>query len=325
MREISYADAVVEAIEEEMDKHEEVFVLGEDIGRYGGAYFANPKLWKKFGDERVRDTPISESAIVGFALGAAITGMRPVAEIMFSDIMTVAMDQIVNQVAKMRYMFGGNVKVPLVIRTPIGGFHNSAAQHSQSLESWFAHVPGLKVAMPSSPYAAKGLLKTAIQSNNPVIFFEHIQLYRLKGPVPEEEYYIPFGEANILREGTDLTVVASAVMVHRVMNVANKLEEQGIQIEVIDPQTLCPFDKETILSSIKKTGRLFVVHQACKTCGFGAEIAAIVAEEGFDYLIDPIQRLAAYDIPVPFASNMEDFAIPNEQRILSAITEFLGK
>ncbi len=323
MREITFGEAVVEALYEEMKRDERVFLMGEDVGRFGMVYFANPKLWKEMGDERVRDTPISENAIVGFALGAAITGMRPVAELMFCDLLPLAADQIVNQAAKMRYMFGGNIKVPLTIRTTLGGLRRVAAQHSQSLESWFTHVPGLKIAIPSSPYAAKGLLKTAIRDDNPVIVFEHQQLIRTKGPVPEEEYLVPFGKAEIMREGKDLTVVAIALMVTRVLNAAKELEKQGIDIEVIDPRTLSPLDKETILASVKKTGRLLVVHQACKTGGFGAEIAAIVAEEGFDYLVSPIRRLCSYDVPVPFSPKMEDFVIPNEQRIIKEIMTFL--
>lgn len=323
MREITFGEAVVEALYEEMKRDERVFLMGEDVGRFGMVYFANPKLWKEMGDERVRDTPISENAIVGFALGAAITGMRPVAELMFCDLLPLAADQIVNQAAKMRYMFGGNIKVPLTIRTTLGGLRRVAAQHSQSLESWFTHVPGLKIAIPSSPYAAKGLLKTAIRDDNPVIVFEHQQLIRTKGPVPEEEYLVPFGKAEIMREGKDLTVVAIALMVTRVLNAAKELEKHGIDIEVIDPRTLSPLDKETILASVKKTGRLLVVHQACKTGGFGAEIAAIVAEEGFDYLVSPIRRLCSYDVPVPFSPKMEDFVIPNEQRIIKEIMTFL--
>lgn len=323
MREITYGEAIVEALWEEMKRDERVFLMGEDIGPMGMIYIANPKLWKEFGNDRVRDTPISENAIVGFALGAAITGMRPVAEIMFCDLMALAMDQIVNQVAKIRYMFGGNIKVPLVIRSTLGGLRSVAAQHSQSLEAWFVHTPGLKVVLPSSPYTAKGLLKTAIRDNNPVIILDHQQLLRTKGLVPEEEYLLPFGQAEIVREGKDLTVVATSVMVTRVLNAAKELENQGIQIEVIDPRTLSPLDKSTILASVKKTGRLLVVHQACKTCGFGAEVAAIVAEEGFEYLVSPIRRLASYDVPVPFGTNLENFVVPNEQKIVTEVLDIL--
>jgi acetoin:2,6-dichlorophenolindophenol oxidoreductase subunit beta len=323
MREITFAEAVVEALWEEMKRDERVFVMGEDVGRFGMVYMAIPKLWKEFGDERMRDTPISEAAIVGFALGAAVTGLRPVAEIMFCDLMAVAMDQIVNQVAKIRYMFGGNIRVPLVIRTTLGGLRRTAAQHSQSLESWFTHIPGLKVVMPSSPYAAKGLLKTAIRDDNPVIILEHQQLMKTKGPVPEEEYLLPLGQAEIVREGKDLTVVATSLMVTRVLNAAKELEKYNIDIEVIDPRTLNPLDKKTILSSVQKTGRLLVVHQASRTSGFGAEIGAMVAEEGFEHLVSPIRRIGSYDVPVPFSPQMEDFVIPSEQKIVKEIMAYL--
>jgi pyruvate/2-oxoglutarate/acetoin dehydrogenase E1 component len=323
MREITFAEAGVEALMEEMKRDERVFVMGEDVGRFGGVYAAMPKLWKEFGDERVRDTPISENAIVGFALGAAITGMRPVADIMFCDLLALAMDQIVNQAAKIRYMLGGSIKVPLVIRTTLGGMRSVAAQHSQNLEAWFVHVPGLRIAVPSTPYNVKGLLKTAIRVDEPVIVFEHQQLMRMKGPVPEEEYTIPLGQAEVVREGKDLTVVAVSLMVHRVLNVARNLEKLGIDIEVIDPRTLNPLDKRTILDSVKKTGRLMVVHQGSKTGGLGAEIGSMVAEEGFEFLIAPIRRVGAFDVPVPFSRKLEDYVIPNEQRIAKEIMSML--
>lgn len=323
MKEITYGEAIVEALDEEMTRDSRVLVMGEDVGRFGMIYVANRKLWEKFGDERVRDTPISENAIVGFALGSAITGMRPVAEIMFCDLMTLAMDQIVNQAAKIRYMFGGTIKVPLVIRSTLGGLRSVAAQHSQHLESWFMHTPGLKVVLPSTPYAAKGLLKAAIREDNPVIILEHQQLLKTKGLVPEEEYLVPLGKAEIMREGKDLTVVATSLMVHRVLNAAGELEKQGIQIEVIDPQTVSPLDQETILASVQKTGRLLIVHQACKTGGFGAEVAAIVAEKGFENLVSPIRRLAAYDVPIPFNPKMENFVVPDEQRIVKEVLDML--
>jgi pyruvate/2-oxoglutarate/acetoin dehydrogenase E1 component len=324
MREITFGEAIVEALYEEMKRDERVFLMGEDVGPFGMIYIANPKLWKEFGDERVKDTPISENAIIGYALGAAIMGMRPVADIMFSDLLMQAMDQIVNQTAKIRYMFGGNIKVPLTIRTSIGGLRRAAAQHSQNLEAFFVHVPGLKVVIPSSPYCAKGLLKTAIRDDNPVMFFEHQQLLRTKGPVPEEEYTIPLGKANVVREGKDVTVVATSLMVTKAMNAAQELEKKGIQAEVIDPQTLKPLDKKTIFDSVQKTGRLLIVHQACKTGGFGAEIAAMVAEEGFEFLIGPIRRLGALDVPVPFSPKLEDYVLPNEQKIVKEIMEMVG-
>ena len=323
MREITFAEAVVEALWEEMKRDERVFYMGEDVGRFGGAYMGNPRLWKDFGEERVRDTPISENAIVGFGLGAAITGMRPVVELMFCDLMALAMDQIVNQVAKIRYMFGGNIRVPLVIRTTLGGFRRVAAQHSQNLESWFLHVPGLKIAIPSSPYTAKGLLKTAIRDDNPVMIFEHQQLFGMKGLIPEEEYLLPFGQAEVMREGKDVTVVTTSLMVHKVLNAAKELEMEGIEIEVIDPRTLNPLDKGTILASVQKTGRLLVVHQACRTGGFGAEIAAMIAEEGFEYLVSPVRRLGALDVPIPYSPKLEDSVVPNEQGIVEEVMRML--
>jgi acetoin:2,6-dichlorophenolindophenol oxidoreductase subunit beta len=324
MKEITFGEAIVEALYEEMKRDERVFLMGEDVGPFGMIYIANPKLWKEFGDERVKDTPISENAIIGYALGAAVMGMRPVADIMFSDLLMQAMDQIVNQTAKIRYMFGGNIKVPMTIRTSIGGLRRAAAQHSQNLEAFFVHVPGLKVVIPSSPYSAKGLLKTAIRDDNPVMFFEHQQLMRIKGPVPEEEYTIPLGKANVVREGKDVTVVATSLMVTRALNAAQELEKKGIQAEVIDPQTLKPLDKKTIFDSVQKTGRLLIVHQACKTGGFGAEIAAMVAEEGFEFLVGPIRRLGALDVPVPFSPKLEDYVLPNEQKIIKEVMEMVG-
>lgn len=325
MREITFSDALVEALTEEMRRDERVFVMGEDVGRFGMIYVARPRLWEEFGDERVRDTPISENAIVGFALGAAITGMRPVAEIMFCDLLTLAMDQIVNQAAKIRYMFGGDIKVPLVIRSSVGGLRSAAAQHSQNLEAWFTHIPGLKVVVPSTPYDAKGLLKSAIRDNNPVIFFEHQQLMPIKGPVAEEEYLIPFGLADIKREGKDLTVISYSLMVHRILRAAEELDKQGVHIEVIDLRTLNPLDKTTILKSVEKTGRLLIVHQASITSGFGAEIAAMVAKEGFDLLVSPIHRLGARDVPVPFSPKLEDFVVPNEHRIVEEVLNIVNQ
>jgi pyruvate/2-oxoglutarate/acetoin dehydrogenase E1 component len=319
MREITYADALVEALAEEMRRDERVFIMGEDVGRFGMVYVARPRLWEEFGDERVRDTAISENAIVGFALGAAMTGMRPVADIMFCDLMPLAMDQLVNQAAKVRYMFGGEITVPLVINTSLGGLRSAAAQHSQHLEAWFTHVPGLKVIVPSTPYDAKGMLKSSIRDDGPVIFCEHQQLMHTRGPVPEKDYVIPFGMADIKREGNDLTVVSYSLMVHRVLRAAGELEKEGIEIEVIDLRSLSPLDKKTILESVKKTGRLLIVHQACTTSGFGAEIGAMVASEGFDLLVSPIHRLGAQDVPVPFSPELENFVIPNESRIIEEV------
>jgi len=322
MRRITYREALREALREEMRRDSTVFLLGEDIGRYwGGAFKVTEGLAEEFGDERVRDTPISESAIVGTAVGAAITGMRPVAEIMFGDLTTLAMDQIANQAAKIRYMFGGQTKVPLVVRTPFGAGVNIAAHHSQSLEAWYMHVPGLYVAVPSTPYDAKGLLKSAIRGNNPVIFCEHKLLYPMEGEVPEEEYTIPFGVADIKREGSDVTIVATMYMVHKALKAAEELEGEGISVEVVDPRTLTPLDKNAIISSVKKTGRLVVVSEDCKTAGVTAEIAALVAEEAIDYLDAPIKRVAEPDTPIPFSPPLEEYVIPNEKKIIKAVKE----
>lgn len=321
MRTITVKDALKEAIIEEMDRDENVFVMGEDIAEHGGIYGVTAGLLDKYGKERIRNTPISESALIGSALGAAITGMRPIAELMYIDFTTVAMDQIVNQAAKMRYMFGGKVDVPLVIRTQGGGGRGSAAQHSQSLEAWFMHVPGLKVVMPSTPYDAKGLLKTAIRDDNPVMFIEQKMAYSFKGEVPEEEYLIPFGQADIKREGSDVTLVANSYLLPKALKAAEMMEkEEGIKVEVIDPLTLVPFDEETIIKSVSKTGRLIVVHEAVKRGGFGAEIAAKIFEsDAFYYLDAPLQRVAGLDVPTPYNEKLENFAMPDLEDIKEAI------
>ncbi len=322
MREITYREALREALKEEMLRDSTVFLMGEDIGRYWeGAFKVTQGLAEEFGDERVRDTPISESAIVGAAVGAAITGMRPVAEIMFGDLTGLAMDQIANQAAKIHYMFGGQAEVPLVIRTPFGAGVNIAAHHSQSLEAWYMHTPGLYVAVPSTPYDAKGLLKTAIRGRNPVLFCEHKLLYPLEGEVPEEEYTIPFGVAETKRKGSDVTVVATLYMVHKAMDAANQLESEGVSVEVVDPRTLSPLDKESIIGSVKKTGRLVLVSEDCKTAGVTAEISALVAEEAIDYLDAPIKRVAEPDTPIPFSPPLEDYILPNTETIIEAIKE----
>jgi len=322
LRKITYRDALREALREEMLRDDSVFLIGEDIGRYWhGAFKVTNGLAEEFGDERVRDTPISESAIIGVATGAAITGMRPVAEIMFGDLSALAMDQIANQAAKLRYMFGGQTKVPLVIRMPFGAGVNIASHHSQSLEAWFMHVPGLKVAMPSTPYDAKGLLKTSIRDDNPVMFLEHKLLYPIEGPVPEEEYTIPLGAADVKREGEDVTVVATLYMVHKALAAAEELIEEGIEVEVVDPRTLVPLDKRVIIDSVKKTGRIVIVTEDCKTAGVSAEIAAVVAEEALYYLDAPIKRVAEPDTPIPFSPSLEQFVIPNEKTIIKAIKE----
>ncbi len=324
MREITYRDALREALKEEMLRDKTVFLLGEDIGRYWkGAFKVTKGLAEEFGDERVRDTPISESAIVGVATGAAITGMRPVAEIMFGDLSALAMDQIANQAAKLTYMFGGQTKVPLVIRMPFGAGVNIAAHHSQSLEAWFLHVPGLKIAMPSTPYDAKGLLKTAIRDDNPVMFFEHKLLYNIKGPVPEEEYTLPLGVADVKRKGEDVTIVATLYMVNKSLAAAEELSKEGISVEVVDPRTLVPLDKQAIINSVKKTGRIVIVTEDCKTGGVSAEIAAVVAEEAIDYLDAPVKRVAEPDTPIPFSPPLERFVIPDEKKIIGAVKEVI--
>ncbi len=324
MRKITYREALREALREEMRRDPTVFLLGEDIGRFwGGAFKVTEGLAEEFGDERVRDTPISESAIIGTGVGAAITGMRPVAEIMFGDLTALAMDQIANQAAKICYMFGGQAKCPLVIRTPFGAGVNIASHHSQSLEAWFMHVPGLFVAVPSTPYDAKGLLKMAIRGNNPVFFCEHKLLYPVVGEVPEEEYTVPFGVADVKREGSDVSVVATSYMVHKALGTAEALQKEGLSVEVIDPRTLTPLDRPAIIKSVKKTGRIVIVSEDCRTAGVAAEIAAVVAEEALDYLDAPVKRVCEPDTPIPFSPPLEQYVIPDEKTIAKAIKEVM--
>ena len=299
MREITYAQAINEAMCQEMRRDKDVFLMGEDVGIYGGAFGVSVGMVEEFGEDRVRDTPISEAVIVGAGAGAAVTGMRPITEIMFSDFTTIGMDALVNQAAKMRYMFGGKAKVPMVLRTPGGSGTGAAAQHSQSLEAWFCHVPGLKVVIPSTPYDAKGLLAAAIRDDNPVVFIEQKLLYRKKGVVPEEEYTIPLGVGDIKREGKDLTIITYGRMVPTCLTVAENLQKEGIDIEVVDPRTLVPLDRDLLINSVKKTGRVLIVHEACQTGGFGGEMAAIIADsEAFFYLDAPIKRLGGLDVPI---------------------------
>jgi pyruvate dehydrogenase E1 component beta subunit len=324
MREITYAKAITEAMCEEMRKNEEVFLMGEDVGVYGGAFGVSVGMIEEFGPERVRDTPISEAVIAGAAAGAAVTGMRPIAEIMFCDFTTIAMEQLVNQAAKMRYMFGGKAKVPMVLRTPSGSGTGAAAQHSQSLEAWFCHVPGLKVILPSTPYDAKGLLKSAIHDDNPVIFFEQKLLYRQKGDVPEEEYTVPIGDADIKREGKDVTIITYGRMVQRCLEVAEQCAREGIEIEIVDPRTLIPLDKDTLIHSAKKTGKVLIVHEAVQTGGFGAEIAAAIADsEAFFYLDAPIRRLGGLDVPIPYCPELEKNVVPTVEKIITTVYELM--
>lgn len=319
MRKISYLMAINEALSEEMMRDKNVVLFGEDVGIFGGCFGVTQGLFNKFGPGRVKDTPISETAIIGLAVGSAATGIRPVAELMFMDFAGVAMDEILNQAAKMRYMFGGKAKLPLVIRMPYGAGISAAAQHSQSLEAWFTHIPGLKVVMPSTPYDVKGLLKSSIRDDNPVIFLEHKVLYGINGDVPEDEYLIPLGKGDVKKEGKDVTVIATGMMVHKALEAASKLEEEGISIEVVDPRALVPLDEEIILNSVKKTGRVVIAHEAPKRSGFGAEIAAIVVEKGFPYLKKEIVRVCGKDTPVPFSPPLEQYYIPQTQDIVQGI------
>lgn len=316
-RELTYAQAVREALRQAMLADEKVFLLGEDIGVYGGAFGVTDGLLDEFGPRRVRDTPISEAVIAGTAIGAAVTGMRPVAEIQFMDFITLSMEQLVLQAAKMRFMFGGKARVPMVVRAPAGSGTGAAAQHSESLEAWFVHVPGLKVVMPSTPYDVKGLLLAAIADDNPVIFVEHKLLYKTKGHVPEQPYTIAIGESEVKRQGKDLTVIATSIMVTRALEAADILASEGIEIEVIDPRTLKPFDPGPMVQSAIKTGKALVVHEAPMTGGFGAEVVAqLAASEAFDYLDAPIRRLAGLDIPIPYNRELERRAVPQVEDIV---------
>jgi pyruvate dehydrogenase E1 component beta subunit len=327
-RELSFIEAVNEALKEEMERDDRVFLLGEDIGvgfdGLGGAFGVTRGLLREFGPERVRDTPISEDGFMGAAVGAAITGMKPIVEIMYADFLNCCMNQLINIAARMRYMSGGQLRVPLVVRTMIGQGRGAGGEHAHVPFSWFINVPGIKVVVPSSPYDAKGLLKTAIRDDSPVIFFEPFLLYGMKEPIPEEEYTIPFGKAEIKREGEDLTIVSISTMASRTMSVAERASEKGISVEVIDPRTLAPLDKATIINSVKKTGRLITVEPGHKIGGVGAEIAAMTIEEAFDYLDAPILRVGAPHIPNPVSPALEKLVIPNEEHIFYAIRDIMG-
>ncbi len=324
MKTITYWKAINEALDEMMEKDPSVFVMGEDVAIYGGAYGVTRGLYEKYGEERIRDTAISEAAIVGAGIGSAMTGMRPVVEIMYVDFMGIAMDQLNNQAAKVRYMFGGKTTVPLVIRTEGGAGRTLGAHHSQSLESWFIHIPGIKVVMPSTPYDAKGLLKESILDNNPVVYIEHKMLYGTKGEVPEEDYTIPLGKADVKRKGKDITIVAYSRSLLRSLDAAKELEKEGIDVEVVDPRTLLPLDIGTISDSVKKTHRVLVVSEDCKTGGTGAEIGMQIMENCFDYLDAPVVRLAGADVPMPKSPVLEKLAIPDKDDIIKKVKEILG-
>ena len=323
MKEIRYIGCINEAIREEMQRDERVVLIGEDVGRPGGSFGASRGLLERFGPERVIDTPISEAGIMGLAAGAAACGLRPIVEIMFMDFTAVCMDGIVNQIAKMRYMFGSQYSMPVVIRTPAGGGLNAGPQHSQCLEAWFAHVPGLKVVMPATPYDMKGILKSAIRDDNPVIVVENKALHALKGEIPEEEYLVPIGKADIKKPGRDVTVVATSRMVHEAMKAAALLSEEKIDIEVLDLISISPWDREAVFNSVSRTHRLVVAHEAVKQCGIGAEIVASVCEEIMDELDGPVQRVGAPFVPIPFS--MEQSYLPNASDVVGAVQRALDR
>ncbi len=324
-RELTFAEAIREALAEELRRDPRVFIVGEDVAEAGTPFKVLSGLVEEFGTERVIDSPISEAGITGLCVGAAMTGMRPVVDIMFGDFITLTMDQMVNQAAKVHYMSGGKLRVPMVMRTTLGASRRSAAQHSQSLHAWFSHVPGLKVAMPSTPYDAKGLLKSAIRDENPVAFFEDKMMYKLKGLVPEEDYTIPFGVADVKRQGTDITIVATSSMVQVALGAATMLQDIGISAEVIDPRTLFPLDKHTLIESAKKTSRAIVVDEGYERYGVTAEIASIMADGAFYYLDAPVKRIGAMDVPIPFSPVLEDLTVPTEKSVFEAAKQLCGK
>jgi pyruvate/2-oxoglutarate/acetoin dehydrogenase E1 component len=323
MRILTYSEAINEALREEMTRDPSVFILGEDVGVMGGVFGVTAGLIQQFGEARVLDTPISETGIIGAALGAAMMGMRPVAEIMFGDFLGCAGDQLINQVAKARYMSGGKARVPLTIRVTTGAPGAAAAQHSQSPEAWFMNVPGLKIVTPATPADAKGLLKSAIRGEDPVLFFEHKMLYAAKGEVPEGDYVIPFGQANVQRQGQQVTIIAIGGMLQHALAAADELAADGISCEVIDPRTLVPLDVSTLVASVRKTGRVIIAHEAHKRSGPGAEIAALLAEHALDYLDAPIKRVAAKNVPLPYAPALEQFVLPGKDDIVAAVKEVL--
>lgn len=326
MREITYAQAINEAMSEEMRREQNLVFMGEDIGVYGGAFGVSRGMYEEFGPERILDTPITELAITGCAAGASMTGVRTIVEIMFSDFITLAMEQLVNQAAKNRFQFGGQASVPMVLRAPGGSGTGASEQHSQSLEAWVAHVPGLKVVIPSTPADAKGLLKASIRDNNPVVFLEQKLLYRTKGPVAEigEDEIIPLGKADVKREGKDATIITYGRMVPRSLKVAEDLAKEGIDVEVIDIRTLVPLDKEALIKSAKKTGKVLIVHEACQTGGFGGELVSVVVDsDAFFYLDAPVKRLGGLDVPIPYNPNLEAQVVPTEEKIAAAIKDLM--
>jgi pyruvate dehydrogenase E1 component beta subunit len=324
MRELTYSQALREALIEEMERDPSILLLGEDIGVYGGVFKVTEGLLARFGPERVRETPISEAGFVGAAVGLAMTGKRPVAELMFMDFAYVAADSIFNQAAKMRYMSGGRVSVPMVIRTQQGGGRGNAAQHSQSLESFFMHIPGLKVALPATPHDAKGLLKSALHDSDPVVIIEHKLLYNTKGPVPDGEYTVPLGVAEVKRPGKDVTLVSVSRTVLHALEAAEEIAAEGVSVEVIDLRSIVPLDIETVLASVRKTGRLIVAHEAHRRLGIGAEVAALVQEHAFDYLDAPIVRVGALDVPIPASKPMEEYVLPGKPHILAALRAIIA-
>lgn len=324
MREIGFREALNEALREELARDPSVIVMGEDIGVMGGIYGVTKGLMEEFGEERVRDTPISEEGFVGAAIGAAATGLKPVVEMMYSDFLANCYNQVVNFAAKMRYMSGGQVTLPLVIRAMVAHARGHGGEHSQVPTQWFLNVPGLKIALPSTPFDAKGLLKAAVRDSSPVLFFEPHVLYKTKGGVPEEDYVVPLGKADVKREGKDVTVIAISAMVPRALEAAARLAQEGVEAEVLDPRTLCPLDRETLIRSVKKTGRAVTVEYSPKTGGAGAEICATIVEEAFDYLDAPVVRVAAPDVPIPVSPPLLKLTVPDAERIISAVRSIVS-
>jgi acetoin:2,6-dichlorophenolindophenol oxidoreductase subunit beta len=322
---ITLGQAIREALAEEMHRDPRIFILGEDVAEAGTPFKVLSGLVEEFGPDRVIDSPISEQGITGMGVGAAMTGMRPIVDIMFGDFLGLAMDQIFNQAAKVHYMSGGKLKVPMVVRTTLGATRRTGAQHSQSLHAWVSHIPGLKVVLPSTPYDAKGLLKTAIRDDNPVVFFEDKMMYQLKGPVPEDDYTIPFGVADIKRPGTDMTIVATSSMVQVALAAAEMLEKLNISAEVIDPRTMFPLDKQTLIESARKTSRDLVVDEGYERYGVTAELAAVIAEGAFYYLDAPVKRMGAMDVPIPFSPVLEDLTVPTPEKIVAVAKTLCGR